>query len=335
VKDLLMRIGARAALAEPLVGLVARGRRGGSDAALDPQIAAVLELNRLMRLPALDSMAPAAARRFAEDGLSPLDVEPAPMAKLIDTAIAGRGGPVPVRIYVPHDAGPHWIVYLHGGGGVIGSIRSSEPVTRLLAAQTRCTVASIGYRLGPEERHPSAIEDVCAAWDAIVARVPPGGKIAVAGDSFGGFLSIHVDRHGRTGRRRPDLQVLIYPITDLTLTSPSIDRLADGYLLTRSMVHWFREHYLHPHDDRHAPSPAHWPELTGAAPAIVVTAGYDPLVDEGNAYAARLAATGTSVRHRPYPSLIHGFLSMAGVVRAARTAVDEICGDIVEVLASG
>lgn len=329
-----MRIGARAALAEPLVGLVARGRRAGTDAELDPQIAAVLELNRLMRLPALDSMDPAAARRFAEDGLSPLDVEIAPMAKLVDTTIPGRSGRVPVRIYVPHDAGPSWIVYLHGGGGVIGSIRSSEPVTRLLAAQTKCTVASIGYRLGPEDRHPSAIEDVCAAWDAIVARVPRGGKIAVAGDSFGGFLSIHVDRHARSGARRPDLQVLIYPITDLTLTSPSLDRLADGYLLTKSMVHWFREHYLHPEDDRHAPSPAYWPELTGASPAIVVTAGYDPLVDEGDAYAARLAAAGVQVRHRPYRSLIHGFLSMAGVVRAARIAVDEICEDIVEVLAS-
>jgi acetyl esterase len=320
-----MRIGARAALSEPLVGLVGRGRRGATDADLDPQIAAVLELNRLLRLPALDSMEPAAARRFAEEGLSPLDVELAPMAKLIDTTIRGLAGRIPARIYVPHDAGPNWIVYLHGGGGVIGSIDSSDPVSRLLAAQTRCTVASIGYRLGPEERHPSAIDDVCSAWDAIVARVPPGGKIAVAGDSFGGFLSMHVDRHGRTtGARRPDLQVLIYPITDLTLTSPSIERLADGYLLTKSMVHWFLANYLHPQDDRHLPSPAHWSDLTGAAPAIVVTAGYDPLVDEG-----------VAVRHRPYRSLIHGFLSMAGVVRAARTAVDEICDDIVEVLASG
>lgn len=330
-----MRVGANAALNTPVMRLLARGRSSGADAELDPQIAAVLELNRLMRLPTLDSMEPHRARRFAEDGLSPLDVAPAPMAHVIDTTVPGASGPIPVRIYVPHDAGPDWIVYLHGGGGVIGSIRSSDPVARLLAAQTRCTVASVGYRLGPEERHPAAIEDACAAWDALVARIPRGGKAIVAGDSFGGFLSAHVDRHALTDARRPDLQVLIYPIVDLTLaTSPSIDRHAHGYLLTRSMVHWFRNHYLHPDHDRRQPSPWFWTDLSGSAPAIVVTAGYDPLVDEGNAYADRLVAAGVPVRHRPHPSLIHGFLSLGGAVRAARAATDQICADIVEHLAS-
>ncbi|MBA3452095.1 MAG: alpha/beta hydrolase fold domain-containing protein, partial [Deltaproteobacteria bacterium] len=210
MKHWLMRVGAHAALNTPLVRLLARGRRAAVDAELDPQVSAVLELNRLMRLPALDSMEPPRARRFAEDGLSPLDVAPAPMAQVIDTTAGGATGPIPVRIYVPHDAGPHWLVYLHGGGGVIGSIRSSEPVARLLATQTRCTVASVGYRLGPEERHPAAIDDACAAWDALVTRIPRGGKAVVAGDSFGGFLSAHVDRHAQTrGARRPDLQVLI------------------------------------------------------------------------------------------------------------------------------
>ncbi len=330
-----MRVGAHAALSTPLVRLFARGRSSGVDAALDPQVAAVLELNRILRLPALDSMEPAKARRFAEEGLSPMDVAPEPLAQIIDTMVPGPAGPIPVRIYVPFDAGPHWLVYLHGGGGVIGSIRSSEPVTRLLAAQTKCTVASVGYRLGPEERHPAAIEDACAAWDALGSRIPRGGKAVVAGDSFGGFLSAHVDRHARdTGGHRPDLQVLIYPIVDLTLTSPSIDRLAEGYLLTRSMVHWFRGNYLRPDQDRKAPSPWFWTDLRGAAPAIVVTAGFDPLVDEGDSYARRLAEAGVTVRHRPHPSLIHGFISLAGAVRTARAAVDQICADIVEVLAS-
>ena len=129
--------------------------------------------------------------------------------------------------------------------------------------------------------------------------------------------------------------MLIYPIVDLTLaTSPSIDRHAHGYLLTRSMVHWFRNHYLHPDHDRRQPSPWFWTDLSGSAPAIVVTAGYDPLVDEGNAYADRLVAAGVPVRHRPHPSLIHGFLSLGGAVRAARAATDQICADIVEHLAS-
>jgi len=330
VKDLLLRGVTRVALAEPAIRLLARKRRSGADTSLDRQVAGVLELQRLMKLPALDSMSPPAARRFAEEGLSPLDLPAAPMAEIIDITV----GTIPVRIYVPHGAGRNWIVYLHGGGGVIGSIRASEPATRTLAAQTRCTVASVQYRLGPEHRHPAAIEDACAAWEAIAARVPTGGKVAVAGDSFGGFLSAHVDHDSLLrGKRRPDLQVLLYPIVDMTLVSPSIDRFADGYLLTRSMIHWFQANYLAPTDDRRAMSPEYWPDLRGSAPALVVTAGFDPLVEEGDRYAERLSDAGVPVRHRRQPSLVHGFLSLAGGVRAARTAVDRICSDIVEMLA--
>lgn len=331
MKDKLFRGAALAALSDPFVRVLARGRSGGADAGLDRQVSAVLALQRMLRLPALDSMEPPAARRFAEEGLSPLDVAPAAMAEVIDTTIAGS---IPVRIYVPFRAGPHWIIYFHGGGGVIGSIRSSEPVTRLLAAQTGCTVASVAYRLGPEDRHPAAIDDACAAWDALGARIPRGGKAVVAGDSFGGFLAAHVDRHARTsGGRRPDLQALFYPLVDMTLTAPTIDQFADGYLLTRSMMHWFRGNYLRPSDDFRAPSPAYWEDLSGSAPALVATAGFDPLLAEGDEYAARLRGAGGPVRHRRYPSLIHGFLSLAGGVAAARAATDELCGDIIEMIA--
>lgn len=332
MKDQLFRGAARAALGTPLVRVLARSRQRGPDRGLDRQIAAVLAAQRLLRLPPLDSMEPAHARTFAESGLSPLEVAPVAMAEVTDTTVAGRAGPIPVRIFVPHDAGPNWIVYLHGGGGVIGSIRGSEPVTRLIAAQTRCVVASVEYRLGPEHRHPAAIDDACAAWEALTARVP-GGRVAVAGDSFGGFLSAHVDHHAiGSGGRRPDLQVLIYPAVDLTQSSPSIDRLADGYLLTRSMIRWFRDNYLSPTDDRKAVSPMFWPTQNGAARAIVATAGYDPLIDEGDRYVEILRAAGTEVRHRRYPSLIHGYLSLAGGVTAARAAIDELCADVREML---
>jgi acetyl esterase/lipase len=332
VKDLLFRGAALAMLRTPLARVVGRGRRGGVDRDLDPQVAAVLEAQRLLRLPALDTMEPARARSFAESGLSPLDVGHVAMAEVHDLTVAGPGGAIPVRLFVPPDATPHWIVYLHGGGGVIGSIRSSEPVTRLLAAQTRCVVASVEYRLGPEHRHPAAIEDACAAWDALAPRVS-GGRMAVAGDSFGGFLSAHVDHHAlATGGRRPDLQVLIYPVVDMTLTSPSIERHATGYLLTKAMVHWFRNNYLNASDDRRAISPMFWPDLRRSAPALIATAGYDPLVDEGDRYAELLRAAGTEARLRRYPSLIHGFLSLAGGVTAARAAIDELCHDICELL---
>lgn len=325
MKDRLLRGVARAALAEPLVRLLSRRRQRDADVGLDRQVAAVLELQRLMRLPALESMEPVAARAFAEEGLSPLDVRLEPMAQIVDTTV----GSIPVRLYVPDDATPHMIVYFHGGGGVIGSIRSSEPVTRLIAALTKCTVASVGYRLGPEDRHPSAIDDAALAYAAMVDRLEDGARIAVAGDSFGGYLCAHVDRRAT---RKPDLQVLIYPIVDMTLESPSIERHAEGYLLTKAMMHWFRGHYLNESDDRRAISPAYWTDLRGASRAIVVTAGYDPLVDEGDAYAAALRSAGVPVRHRRYPALIHGFISLAGAVRAARTAIDEVCGDIRELL---
>lgn len=328
----MFRGASRAILGTPLVHVLARSRQRGADRDLDRQIAAVLAGQRLLRLPSIESMEPPRARAFAEQGLAPLEVAPVAMAEVTDTTVAGRGGPIPVRIFVPHGAGPHWIVYLHGGGGVIGSIRSAEPVTRLIAAQTRCVVASVEYRLGPEHRHPAAIEDACAAWEALVARVPDG-RIAVAGDSFGGYLSAHVDHHTiATGGRRPDLQVLIYPAADMTQSMPSIDRLADGYLLTRSLIRWFRGNYLNPGDDRRAVSPMFWPDHRGSAPALIATASYDPLVDEGDRYADILRLAGTEVRHRRYRSLIHGFLSLAGGVAAARAAIDELCADIREML---
>ncbi len=325
-----MRTAAHAALGTDwFVKLIARNRQGGADTGLDRQVAAALEFQRIARMPALDSLDPPRARKFAEEGLSPLDVANEPMAEVIDTSVES----IPVRIFVPHDAGLDWIIYFHGGGGVIGSIQASEPVTRYLAAQTRCTVASVEYRLGPEHKHPAAIDDACAAWRALVQRIPAGGHAIVAGDSFGGFLSAHVDHHTLlAGARRPDLQVLIYPLIDLTLTSPSIERFASGYLLTKSMMHWFRNHYLHADDDRRAGSPQFWADLGGSAPAIVVTAGFDPLVEEGDAWAERLRASRVTVRHRRHPSLVHGFLSLAGAVRAARAATDQICTDITEMI---
>jgi len=312
------------------VKLVGRKRQAGRDSELDPQVAAALEFERIARLPALDSMEPAAARRYAEQGMSPLEVEPIAMAEVIDAPAGG----VPVRIFVPHDAGPHWIVYFHGGGGVIGSVNASDATTRYIAEQTKCTVASVDYRLGPEHKHPAAIEDACAAYAALITRLAPGANVAVAGDSFGGFLAAHVEHWAPAhGVRRPDVQCLIYPVVDLRLVSPSIDRLGTGYLLTRSIVHWMINHYMHDEDSREDASPWFWADLEGSAPAIVATAGYDPLVDEGDMWAERLRAAGTPVRHRRSPSLVHGYLSLAGAVSAARAATDEVCSDLVQLLA--
>lgn len=309
------------------VRVAARKRQ---DPGLDRQVAAALEFQRIARLPAIESMTPQAARAYAANSLSLLDLDPAPMAEVIDTTAAG----LPVRIFVPDDARGDWLVYFHGGGGVIGSIAASEPVTRYLAARTKCTVASVEYRLGPEHKHPAAIDDAIAAFAALAARVPAGKKLAVGGDSFGGFLSAHVEHHARTrgGMRRPDVQVLIYPLVDMTLSSPSIERLGTGNLLTSGMIYWFRGHYLNAGDDMKACSPWFWTDLAGASAAIIATAGFDPLVEEGDAWAARLRAAGATVRHHQNPSLIHGFISLAGAVDAARAATDRICDDLIALL---
>ena len=332
MKALLKRTAIRTAMASDwFVRFAGRGRSKGPDEVLDRQVAAALEYQRVARLPALETLDPVAARAFAEENLDATELALEPMAEITDTTVGHDR--IPARIYVPHGAGANWLVWFHGGGGVIGSIPGADRVTRYLAQKTKCTVASIGYRLGPEDKHPASIEDACEAWEALVERVPPGGRVAVGGDSFGGFLTAHVDHHTRqAGVRPPDLQVLFYPLVDLTLSSPSIDRFGEGYLLTKAMMHYFRGHYLNAEDDKQAGSPWYWTDVTGSAPAIVATAGFDPLVDEGNAWADRLAKAGVPVRHHCYESLVHGFLSLAGVVRVAHAAVDEVCGEIVELL---
>ncbi|CAN5829143.1 alpha/beta hydrolase [soil metagenome] len=334
-----MKVGARAALQEPLLSLLVRDRRDDIERGIDKQVAGVLELQRRMKLPSLETMEPVAARRFAEEGLSPLEVDRIEMARVVDALIprpATDGIPtnsISARIFVPREAGPDWLVYFHGGGGTIGSPRASEPITRYIANATRMTVASVDYRLGPEHKHPAAIEDAVDAFHGIAARVPSGGKIAIAGDSFGGFLCAHVDR---TSELRPAAQLLIYPITDLTMSSSGFLTHGDGYLYTRAIANYFKSHYLRPDADRRAASPAFFVErgdnLANAAPAIIVTAGFDPLGPEGDAYAQQLRAANARVVHRRYRGLVHGFLSLAGGVRVARAAVDEMCADLTAIL---
>lgn len=317
------------------VRFVAKNRQSGVDADLDPQIAAVLEYQRMAKLPLLESMEPAAARAYAEEQMGVAELRPEPMAHVIDSFLGFDR--VPARIFVPNGASDHWLMWIHGGGGVIGSVDGSEMHARYIAARTRCTVASIGYRLGPEDKHPAGLEDAYSAFAALAERVPKGGKLGVGGDSFGGFASIHVEHHARTSGGRPaDLQLLVYPAVDWTMSFPSTDTNAEGYLLTRAMMTWFRGHYLHRDDPegRREVSPWFWndSQVKGAAPAIVATAGYDPLVDEGDAWASRLRGAGVLVRHHRYSGLVHGFLSLAGIVRSAHRAFDDLCQDVVELL---
>lgn len=335
--DWLLRQATRRALsaAAPLVPLfgdsaAARGLRDG----LDPQLAAMLAAERAVRLPTIDTMEPARARTFAERGLAVFDAAVQPMAAIIDTAVPGTGDPdgpppIPVRIYRPHRAGTAMIVWFHGGGGVIGSIDGADTWVRLLAHETRCTVASIEYRLGPEHVHPAAIDDAIAAW--AWACAPEVGaalgvdRLAAGGDSFGGFLAARVAAHAAAAGPRPlGLQVLVYPLVDLTRAVSSKSPHADGYLLTSALMRWFTSNYAPDPATHRAASPMFFPHLGGQAPAIITTAGFDPLAPEADAYAARLVAAGVPVVHQHHRSLIHGHISMTGAVTAARAAADEL-----------
>lgn len=302
-----------------LVGWLAK-----HDGAADPQIAAAMALQRVLRFPPLEALPLDAGRRAARQRIALLDLDPEPMAQVIDT----QAGGVPTRVYVPHGATGDWLVYFHGGGGVIGSIESYEATTRYLAANTGCTVASVEYRLAPEHAHPAAIDDANAAFAALAARVPAGKRLVVGGDSFGGFLTAHVERHARrAGGRRPDLQVLVYPLVDLTMRSQGSWDGPD-YLLTRGMVDWFYTSYVRSLPDPKAASPLFWPDVAGTAPAIIAAAALDPLANEIRAWADRLEGAGTPVRYVCHASLVHGFVQIAGAVAAARAAFDAICDEI-------
>ncbi|HET8863835.1 MAG TPA: alpha/beta hydrolase [Solirubrobacterales bacterium] len=255
-----------------------------------------------------------------------------------DLAIPGPAGPIPARFYEPPGIGIEerpLIVYFHGGGWTIGDLDTCDSVCRFLALGVPATVLSVDYRLAPEHPFPAAVDDALAAflWAALDNTrlgVDPG-RIAVAGDSAGGNLAAAVSLLTRDeSGPSPALQALIYPVTDAVGGQTSRDEFAKGFLLTKADMDWFERHYLPPGSDHADPrvSMLRAEDLADLPPAYVVTAGFDPLRDEGEAYAARLREAGVRVALRRHPGLIHGFANMTAVSRTAREAMRELCGAI-------
>jgi acetyl esterase len=258
--------------------------------------------------------------------------EPPAVASVEDRVIPGPAGDLPVRIYTPDAPGPRPVVtYFHGGGFVFCSIETHDGTCRRLANATGTVVASVEYRLAPECPFPAATDDCYAAtvWahehaDDLGADA---GRLVVAGDSAGGNLAAVVAQMARDRGGPPiAFQVLVYPVIDGACDTPSYTENAEGYFLERQAMQWFWDQYLGPGGDCKDPlaSPNRASDLSGLPPAIVITAEYDPLRDEGEAYAAALDAAGVPVTMRRYDGMIHGFVSMPMLFPEADEAMERI-----------
>ena len=292
---------------------------------LDPHVHGVLVLFARLPRRKLHELAVRHARSEMARMPVVLDGPAPPVGAIHDT----RVGPLPVRIYRPAGRGP-WpvLVYFHGGGGVVGSLRTHDVPCRILCTEAECVVASVDYRLAPEHPFPAATQDALAAfrWARSGPAVLHGdGRVAVGGDSMGGCLAMVVAQQARDDARGgPDAALLVYPVLDPTARTPSRERYGTGYLLTTETIDWFHHHYLGDADPR---DPLAAPGLVedhhGLPPTYIATAGFDPLRDEGDAYAEVLAAAGVQVEHRCFADQVHGFVHMTAI-RSSRAAVSEI-----------
>jgi acetyl esterase len=300
---------------------------------MDLQMQVLLGLIELLRVPPMHEGTVAQARERMDRAAPTLDFEPRAGVEVRDTSVAGAAGPLRARVYSPSwvrrasPRPPPGLVYFHGGGWVVGSLASHDLVCRVLADEAGVVLVAVDYRLAPEHPFPCAAEDAVAATRAILAGadafdIDPA-RVAVAGDSAGGNLSAVVAQALRDEPLRPVFQALVYPATDMTRSMPSHAQFRDGYFLSRSATDWYLGHYMGKlglERDLRA-SPLFAADLARLPPALVVTAGFDPLRDEGRAYAEKMAAAGVRVEHVCALGMPHGFLTLGGAVTEAARIV--------------
>lgn len=305
---------------------------------LDPQIAALLQ--QLTAQPAPDFASLDAVTMRQATSMPPL-CAPTPLAEVRELSVAGAAGPLAARLYRPQaQAGLPLLVFFHGGGFVIGDLDSHDELCRRLALLSGAAVVSVEYRRAPEVRYPAAALDAFHALRDLAGRGAElqldTTRLAVAGDSAGANLAIAACRQAaQQGGPRVAYQCLFYPVTDLRCASPSYDAFADGYFLSRAMMLWFREQYLERPEQAEEPlaSPLLAADLAQLPPTTLLSAEFDPLRDEGEAFAERLRDAGVAVRLQRERGMIHGFASFAPLVEGAAAALELAASDLRNALA--
>lgn len=301
---------------------------------LDPQARALLDLMLARQVPPTHTLSPDEARRFYRERRSATQPDPPPVGAVRELQATGPAGPIGLRLYEPQrGTWPHPVlVYFHGGGWVIGDLDTHDVVCRQLCVNAGCAVLSVDYRLGPEHRFPAAVHDGHAVVRWLRGHGAAQGldatRIALGGDSAGGNLAAVTAIAMRDAGEAPArLQVLIYPATDMRAVAPSHTGNGQGYLLTSDTIAYFRSHYIGEaaqwSDWRASPLLAG--DLSRLPPALVLTAGFDPLRDEGRQYADALSAAGVSTQYVCFERQIHGFVTMGRVIDEAHAALD-LCG---------
>lgn len=296
--------------------------------ALHPDALAVLRLAREAGSLPFEAQTPEAARAAHAARGRAMQVPGPPLAEVRELlATQGEAPPVPVRLYraaAPGTAASPCLLYLHGGGWVLGSLETHDALCRRLAQRLGACVLAVDYRLAPEHRYPAAVEDSVTALRWLAASAPALGidpaRLAVGGDSAGGNLAAVLALMARDGDVPPvAFQMLLYPAVDLVMTGESYERFTQGLPLTAATMRWFIDHYLPPPLDRAGwrASPLRAPSLHGVAPALVLTCGHDPLCSEGQLYAARLEREGVRVAALHLSDQMHALLTMDKAIGAA------------------
>ena len=314
-----------------------------STTTLDPQARAVIDLVISSGRPAYHQLSPKDARQLFRETRPASTPTPPQIGMVRDLTADGPLGPIPLRVYRPAGAPASTplavLVFFHGGGWVIGDLETHDVLCRQLTAGSGVSVVSVDYCLAPEHKFPAAVDDAWAATRWVVAHAGElavdATRLAAGGDSAGGNLAAVVALLARDkGAPGIAVQVLIYPVTDLVGETRSYRDFAEGYLLTREGMRWFIAHYLTAEAEAAdwRASPIRAQSLAGLPPALIVTAGFDPLRDEGEAYAERLRDAGVRVDSVCYGGMIHGFVPMGRLLDTAGRAISLIAGSLSQAL---